>query len=130
MTAGLPRGEGGGGIGAEQFDRHIKSEKKKDILHIANNVLLRGGTQAGMISDLRSNHFKIFIRYLSKGKFTCLSVFLFLKSAKICTIFSNFVEKKGQNPCSIHLGTSPLKDSNVLCGSLSRKFYLRVTLFF
>ena len=57
-----------------------------------------------MISDFCSNHFKISVRYLSKWKFTCPPVFLLPKSAKMCTIFANSIEKLGRFWCSVLLG--------------------------
>ena len=52
-----------------------------------------------IISDFRSNYFKISVRYMSKWKFPCPPIFLFQKSAKICKNFPNSVKKVGRLPC-------------------------------
>ena len=62
------------------------------------------GVLGSMIYDFHSNYLTISVRYLSRWKFPCPPVFLFLTPAKLCPIFPNSVEKNVQFTSSVLLG--------------------------
>ena len=77
----------------------------KDLASELSIDLQRGWFPRGMISDFRSDYFRMSVLHQSRLKFPCPPVFLFPKSAKIYTSFSNSVAKIGQFPCSVVIGT-------------------------